>query len=113
MANEGKFPKNDGDIYYAKDANSSYYQAALSTTAAYDAVTVTSSATVIVTENNARKKILIRNIGADTIYIGEAGVTVTTGIPLDSNVCIVLNTSDAISGIVSSTSSEIRYIEVL
>jgi len=113
MTDEGKYPKIDGDIYYAADANQSYYQGTLSTTADYGDVTITSSSTSIVSADADRKRILIRNIGSYTVYVGVSGVTTSTGTPLDPNVCIVLNTDDAIFGITSSTSSEIRYLEVL
>lgn len=113
MASEGKFPKADGDIYYGKDANMTYYNAALSTTGSYNGVTISSSITSIVSSAATRKKILIRNVGDYTVYIGDNTVTATTGTPLDSNVCIVLNTDDAIYGIATGSDTSVRYLEVL
>ena len=113
MANEGKFPKQDGDIYYGLDANATYYNAALSTTGSYNGLTVGSDVTTIVASASTRKKILIRNTGDYTVYIGGSSVTTTTGTPVDSNVCIVLNTDDAIYGITTGSDTDIRYLEVL
>lgn len=113
MANKGKFPKQDGDIYYGDDANASYYNASLSTTGSYNGLDVGSDITMIVSNNASRKKILLRNAGDYTVYLGDNNVSISTGIPLDSNVCIVLNSDDAIYGITSSSLSNIRYLEVL
>ena len=113
MAGRNLFPKNDGDIYYSDDANSSYYNGLLSTTGDFGNATITTSTTEIVPGNSDRKKVLIRNIGDNTVYIGNDSATITTGVALDSNVCIVLNTRDGIFGITSADTSDIRYLEVL
>lgn len=112
MTDAGKFPKINGNIFFAEDANASYYQGILSTTGAYGNVTISSTATIIRAANSSRKKILIKNNGTQTVYIGVSGVTTSTGIPLSSSVNIVLNTDDVIYGITSTSTSDIRYIEV-
>jgi len=47
MADEGEYPKTDGDVYYGKDANMSYYQAALAETMNQASVNITSADTTI------------------------------------------------------------------
>lgn len=48
-------------------------------------VTVGTSQTQIGTGSNTRWKLVITNIGANTIYVGKTGVTTATGIPVPIN----------------------------
>lgn len=111
MTDSGIFPKNDGDIYFAEDANMSYFNAELSTNANFGKTIVSDSPTLIVGASPSRKKIILKNIGAEVVYIGEFDVD-TTGIYVPQGYCIILKSRTSIYGITSSGSSDIRFIEV-
>lgn len=111
MANEGEFPKTDGDIYYGKDANMTYYQADGASTLNYSNISVTTSATLIKASNSSRKRILIRNLHSVSIWIGDSGVLTTDGFELKPKECIVLWDTAAIYGIVLADTADIRYLE--
>jgi len=112
MANEGEYPKVDGDVYYAKDANIAYYQELNSATMNYGAVSVLVTATIIKAANTIRKAILIRNHGSASIYIGaDNTVTTATGQILIPGESIKLFTKNVIYGIGTETTN-IRYLEV-
>lgn len=113
MANEGQYPKANGDIYYGKDANIAFYGELNSGTMNYGAVTVGTTATVIKAANSSRKTILIRNNGDATIWIGDSGVTISDGKALEPSKSIKLYTQDAIYGIADTSSvDDARYLEV-
>jgi hypothetical protein len=113
---EGLFPKADGQVYYAKDANMAYYQAALAGSMWNKAVNVASgaSATQIVAGNNSRKSILIMNVGPSSASIGSSNVTssgTTTGYPLSVGGRLYLNNKGEIYGNTLTGSTDIRYLE--
>jgi len=114
MANEGEYPKVDGDIFYGKDANIAYYGELNSATMNYGAVTVlTASVTTIKAANTNRKVILIRNNGSENVYIGgTSGVSTASAytIPVGEN--IKLFTQATIYGITTTNTVDVRYLEV-
>lgn len=113
MANEGEFPKANGDIYYAEDANITFYQALNSNIMNYGAVTIpTTTATIIKAANSKRKVILIKNNGTNSLYIGTSGVTTTNGQKILPKQSIKLFTKDNIYGVAETSSIDIRYLEV-
>lgn len=76
--------------------------------------TVTSGGVLIVGYRAARRGVSIVNHGNTDIFLGGAGVTVNTGLRLkgvDGN-SVYLAVTGAITGIVSSTSQTISYIEL-
>ena len=109
---EGMYPKENGQIFYGQDANMSYYQATLSTNANYGSVNVETMETQIVSENTSRKKILIRNIGTNVVYIGGNDVS-SNDLTLSPNTCLVLNVKSSIYGISNSGTNNVRFIEVI
>lgn len=110
---EGQYPKSDGDIFYAKDANMAYYQAALASTIVNGGVNATTSATLIKASNSSRKGILLKNHSGSTVYIGLSGVTVATGRKIEIGRSIYLNNKEAIYGITSSGTGDVRYLEAV
>lgn len=112
MADEGEYPKTDGDVYYGKDANMSYYQAALAETMNQASVNITSADTTILAANSSRKGLILYNNGSNTIFIGKTGVTSSTGYPLYADDTLFLLNKEEIHGITASTTEDLRYIEV-
>lgn len=49
------------------------------------AVTVASTATVVATVNATRRRLIIKNPGSTTVYIGGSDVTTANGLPLGQN----------------------------
>ena len=111
-ANQGEYPKADGDIYYGQDANMSFYQGALSDLINYGNIDVLATATLIKAANPLRKSILIRNNGYQNIYVGAAGVTPATGKKIPSGETRYILDKDAIYGITDSGTVDTRYLEV-
>ena len=75
---------------------------------------VTDSATEIPSSALAnRRTILIKNNGAQEIFLGPSGVTALTGYPLASGAEVGLEITDSVSifGITASGSSDIRTLE--
>ena len=110
----GKYPKSDGEIFWARDANMAYYQGALANTMNYGSQTVTTSATLVVNSNVNRRGFLLRNLGAETIYVGGSTVTGSTGASLLPNKCVYLKgggATQAVYAITSSSTSDVRYLE--
>ena len=112
MANEGYYPKTDRDVFYGKDANIAYYDGLLSDTLNYANVSVTTAATLIKASNSSRKSILIFNNGSAILYVGITGVTASTGYEVLADHAIYLVVTDAVYGITSAGTSDVRYIEV-
>lgn len=75
---------------------------------------VTTTAVIIVAERSNRNSISIRNLGANTIYIGQDDtVAVASGFPIDANsVKTIDNYIGALYGIASSGTNDIRILEV-
>lgn len=113
MADEGEYPKANGDIYYGKDANIAYYGELNTDTMNYSNVTIATSATTLIAANSSRKSILIRNNGSNDLYIGESsGVTTSDGQLIRPQQCIRLFTTAIIYGIADTSSVDVRYLEV-
>jgi hypothetical protein len=77
-------------------------------------VTVATTATLIAAAKPSRKSILIQNVSAQDVYVGyTSAVTTSTGIKISagSGMSDDLYTG-AIYGIVSATTSDVRYAEV-
>ena len=79
-----------------------------------DQVAITTSAGVIVASNANRKKLIIHNVGSDTIYIGDDGsITSSNAFPILSGETFEINDyTGAIQGICAAAeSSTAAYIE--
>lgn len=112
-ANEGEYPKTDGDIFYGKDSNMSYFQGALASTMNYAAVSVGNTATSIKATNASRKAMIMKNNGAQSIFIGPANtVTTANGYELAAGKSIYIRDTTALYGIVASSTCDLRYMEV-
>lgn len=77
-------------------------------------VSVTTSATQIVAARSGRSSVVITTAGTDTVYIGTSAVTTTTGIPLYNvqGASITLDTSAAVYGIATTTTTVVGYLEI-
>lgn len=85
---------------------------AAGTTLATAEVSVTTTATVIAAANNGRQSLLIKNIGAATVYIGPSGVTTATGYPLDAGEVLELSgQTGAVYGRVAAGTNLVRTLE--
>jgi len=116
MANEGEFPKDDGDTFYGKDANIVLYQGMNSNVLHYDSVNVGSDATIVASNNFLRKNLLIKNYGNVSIWVGSSGVTTTSGYKIFPKQSITLYTKDNVYCIadnaIGSGYNDVRYLEV-
>jgi hypothetical protein len=87
---------------------------ALVSTIVHGQVDITNAATIIIATNTARKSVMIRNLTATDVYIGDSTLTVATGIPIkqgDTYPLIIDKTSVAIYGIVSAGTGTVAYLE--
>ena len=109
---QGVWPKTDGDIFYALEANQTFYQSALGTTLNGRSLDITTAAEQIVAANSSRRRLLVKNRGSVAIYLGVAGVTTTTGFRLDIGKSKIFNHKEALYGITASGTADIRYLEV-
>jgi len=76
--------------------------------------TVTTTATAIPSSNlDYRKTILIKNIGSNTVYLGDSSVTTADGYPLEAGEekSFDIGTDCTLYGITGSSTSEVRTIE--
>lgn len=74
--------------------------------------TVANTATQIFAASNDRVEAIIQNTGANIVFLGENnGVTTANGFPIAVGATIVLNTSDAIWGIVAAATEPLRVLE--
>lgn len=81
-------------------------------------VTVSTSATALNqadTDDNPGKtgqSILVRNVGANTIYLGGSGVTTVNGYPLGvgSDVAVQLAPNETLYGIVAASTESARVL---
>lgn len=78
------------------------------------AVSVSDSATEVVAANADRKLVIIQNLGAATVYLGEdSSVTTTSGIELVTGAVLTdEHSADAWYGITESGSADLRVVEV-
>ena len=113
MADEGEFPKADAEKLYGKDANMNYYQGAFGSTLNHESEDVSTTAVEVVAANASRKSILIQNNGTVTCYLGiDNSVTDATGFPLEVSESVMFYNQDAIWGITTALTADIRYMEV-
>ena len=68
------------------------------------------SATSIVSARN-RRRLVIRNNGANPVYVGAGAVTTSTGYKLAVNESLTLETSTSVFGIVAASTESVSYIE--
>jgi hypothetical protein len=73
-------------------------------------VTIGPAPTLIVGENPRRRTILVRNVGANDIFLGGEFVNVTQGMPLPANTEKVFELSAELWGITAATNEEVRYL---
>lgn len=108
----GKYPKSDGDVFFGKDSNMSYYNASLAGTMNNGNVTVTTSATLIIATNTSRTSLLIRNNSGATLFIGgDNSVTTSTGYRITGGQSMYILETDEVYGIVASGTLDVRYLE--
>ena len=116
MVSENVFPKIDGDVFYASEANSIYYNALSLGSILYDSVSVGSDSTTIRASDSSRRKIIIRNIGTYSLFIGSSGVSDTDGYKVLPNQSIIVYSTDTIYGAadsaIGSGTIDVRYLEV-
>ena len=85
---------------------------------ATSAVNVGVAATAIVAINADRTGVVLRNNGANTIFIGGAGVTLANGMPLEPGEAaapgdtLMIPATAAIFGIVAAATEEVRVLEI-
>jgi hypothetical protein len=76
------------------------------------AATITDSAALVLAVSANRKKATIKNTGSATVYIGPAGVTSSTGFPLDGGEGYeVAGTTAAIYAVTATGSGSVRVVE--
>jgi hypothetical protein len=106
----------DGDYQSFKtDALGRLYANNSHQSMAYGAVSVTTSATDLVASDLAnRKRILIQNLGSKKVYLGDASVTVGSGIELFSGASMELDVGPGINlhAIAASGTQDIRVMEL-
>ncbi len=77
-------------------------------------VSITSAGVQIVAANAARAGVLIVNPSTTiTVYVGQSGVTISTGLPLLPGASVTLPVVSAVFGIVASTAQTVGYLEVV
>jgi hypothetical protein len=54
-------------------------------------VTVATTATALHASDADGQSLLVSNVGAATVYLGPAGVTTSTGVPLAANASVSIN----------------------
>lgn len=108
--------KEDFEYYKPNTANINEIAEPVKTrggaTGAQGAVAVGTVATVILAANANRTGWAVHNNGANTIFIGGAGVTTANGMPIAVGEKYGEDGTDAIYGIVAAATEEIRYREV-
>jgi hypothetical protein len=84
------------------------------TTLAHNQVSVTNANTLIVASRSTRSGVLITNLGTTDVYIGNTGVTTSTGTLLlgTKGTALFIPTTAAIYGIVASGTQSVCYLEV-
>ena len=79
------------------------------------AVTVASTATKILSLDRAKAGWIICNMGSSTVYLGAAGVTTATGVPLDPTEKVASDGNTEyegeLYGIVASGTADVRVME--
>ena len=111
MTGTGIFPKIDGDIFYGQDANLCYF-GRYGATMTYGTITINNTSTLIKTSNSNRIVILLYNNSANDIYVGVTGVTTSSGYKLASGDTFIMSDNDAVYGVSSAGSDNLRYMEV-
>ena len=84
-------------------------------------VTVGTTETAIFTATHNKTRIRIHNVGTQTVYLGETGVTTADGFPLQDDTAapggaaeleMTLAKGDVLYGIVAATTAEVRTIVI-
>lgn len=112
MVGSTVFPKANGDVFYAEDANILYVVpgSGLLTSGVW---LPSGTNTTILTANANRKALLVYNNGSSTVYMGPTGVASTTGFQLTAGDTYIYKDTEALFGnsaVVGSTN--VRYLEV-
>ena len=108
---ENDYPKLDGNIYYGSEANQGVYGRKGATTT-YGTISVANVATSIKAANTGRVTLIVYNNGTQTLYLGDASVTIADGYALKINEYKAIEGTEQIYGIVAATTADLRYIEV-
>ncbi len=77
-------------------------------------VSVGTSATQIVPVNSTRRGIAVTNLGTTDVWIGDSGVTTSTGdlLPGTKGASVFIPTTAAVYGIVGTGSQSVSFMEV-
>lgn len=76
-------------------------------------VSVGATDTTIIAANASRAAVIITNISSTvTVYIGNAGLTTSTGYPLLPSNSISIPTTAAVHGIVASSTQTVGFLEI-
>ena len=102
MANEGQFPKVDGDVLYASEINSS--NNSYSDMKTYNLAVTTTSANLDLSGISNKYTIKIRNVGISDCYFNLNSTTTTSGMFIESGAEIQLDnvSFDNLSAITAS-----------
>lgn len=76
------------------------------------AIPTTSGGTLLIAANNRRDRITISNPGSGhTLYLGQTGLSSSTGYPLLSGAILVLHTTAAIYALADTAQITVSYFE--
>lgn len=84
-----------------------------STTLNTNQVSVTSAGVLIVAARDPRNSVTVENLGTVAVYLGNSGVTTTTGFLLPGVVgaSVTFPFAGAVYGVVASTSQSVAFAE--
>lgn len=74
---------------------------------------VANTSTQIIAANTARAAVVISNPGTADVYIGNTGVTISTGHWLGAGTAITLPVTTAVFGVVATGTQTVTYMELL
>lgn len=80
---------------------------------AFASATVATTATALHASDADGQSLLVSNVGAATVYLGPAGVTTSSGVPLAAGASVSINdlaAGERIYGIVASSTNEVRVL---
>jgi hypothetical protein len=113
MAGESQWKKADGNIWFATDANRSYFQACLGSVLNYGTQNCGSASLQVVPANSNRKSVLIRNFSSYTMWFGASGMTINQGAQVSVNDSVYIKgDTSAIYACGSADNLTVRYWEV-
>lgn len=76
-------------------------------------VSVATTATALHASDADGQSLLVSNVGAATVYLGPAGVTTATGLPLAAGASVSINSlvgGEVLYGIVAASTNEVRVL---